>query len=65
MPVDHVWKERCEELIREREIDKLLDLGDGQDHFETTWKKRIEPDEAIERLVNFLYKLFEAGPPTP
>ena len=63
MPVDQVWKDRVEEWLRENEIERLLDVGDGVDHFREQWKDRIDPDEAIERIVNLFYKIMQLGPP--
>jgi len=63
MAVDKVWKDKVEEWLREREIDRMLDVGDGVDHFKEQWKDRIDPDEAIERIVNLFYKIMQLGPP--
>jgi len=63
MSVDQVWKDQVEEWIREREIGRMLDVGDGVDHFQEQWKDRIDPDEAIERIVNLFYKIMQLGPP--
>lgn len=63
MAVDQVWKDQVEEWLREREIDKMLDVGHDQDHYAHDWKDLIEPDEAIERIVNLFYKIMQLGPP--
>lgn len=63
MPVDQVWKDQVEEWLREREVDKMLDVGHDQDHYAHDWKDLIEPDEAIERIVNLFYKIMQLGPP--
>lgn len=63
MPTDHGWKNRVEEWIREREIDRMLDVGNGVDDFAHKWKDRVDPDEAVERIVNLFYKIMKLGPP--
>ncbi len=63
MPVDQVWKDQVEEWLRERHIDEMLDVGHDQDHYAHDWKDLIEPDEAIERIVNLFYKIMQLGPP--
>jgi len=63
MSVDQGWKDQVEEWLREREIDRMLDVGDGVDHFKEQWKDRLDPDEAIERIVNLFYKIMQLGPP--
>jgi len=63
MPVDQVWKDQVKDWLIEREIDKMLDVGSDKDHYEHKWKELIDPDEAIERIVNLLYKIMELGPP--
>lgn len=63
MPVDQVWKDQVEEWLREREIDQMLDVGHDKDHYSHMFKEMIEPDEAIERIVNLFYKIMQLGPP--
>ena len=63
MAIDQAWKDTVKEWLREREIDRMLDLGNGIDHFAEQWKDRLEPDEAIERIVNLFYKIMQLGPP--
>lgn len=63
MPVDQAWKDQVKDWLKEREIDRMLDVGHGVDHFQEQWKDRIDPDEAVERVVNFLYKVAQLGPP--
>jgi len=65
MPVDQVWKDQVEDWLREREIHKMLDVGQDKDHYENKWKDLIDPDDAIERIVNLFYKIMELGPPAP
>ena len=63
MPVDQDWKDKVTDWLIEREIDRMLDVGDGVDHFQEQWKNRLDPAEAVERIVNFLYKVAQLGPP--
>jgi len=63
MPVDQVWKDQVEEWIRERGIQHMLDVGDDMDHYEHNWKQLMDPDDAIERIVNLFYKIMQLGPP--
>jgi len=63
MPVDQVWKDQVEEWLRERKIDEMLDVGQDKDHWEHDFKEMIDPDEAIERIVNLFYKIMQLGPP--
>ena len=63
MAVDQVWKDQVKEWLIEREIDKMLDVGHDQDHYAHNWKELIDPDDAIERIVNLFYKVMQLGPP--
>jgi len=63
MPVDQAWKDQVHDWLIEREIDRMLDVGYDMDHYQDNWKEMIEPEDAIERVVNFLYKVAQLGPP--
>ncbi len=63
MPVDQVWKDQVEEWLRERKIDEMLDVGHNKDHYAHDFKEMIDPDDAIEAIVNLFYKIMQLGAP--
>ena len=63
MAIDQAWKDQVHDWLIEREIDQMLDVGHDKDHYDHNWKEMIEPEDAIERVVNFLYKVAQLGPP--